>query len=149
MYWPIGTPRIYATSSSRAPAFKLFLSHDGLPSPSETGPASPSLLNPNSRGAAGHDEVELHPPPTPITPVTPAVQSVEHDDFTSSRPSPDTHESDADGLPVLDPILALRASRTGHMFATITATSITVWQTKVGTNLLRPFRDSPNGSSQP
>jgi hypothetical protein len=30
------------------------------------------------------------------------------------------------------PLLSLRTSRTGHLFAVITSTSLTIWQTKVG-----------------
>ena len=42
-----------------------------------------------------------------------------------------TGVSGADMVPLKDPVLALRVARAGHLFAVITATSITVWQTKV------------------
>ncbi|CAM1507280.1 Fc.00g069210.m01.CDS01 [Cosmosporella sp. VM-42] len=133
MYWPLGTPRIYATSSSRAQAFKLVVSHDGLSSPSESSlTGTSSFSNSHSRGA-GHENVDVQPPPTPITPITPmtpAVQSVEHDDYTTFRPVQDAEGSDVDGVPLKDPVLALRVSRSGNLFAVITTTSITVWQTK-------------------
>lgn len=133
MYWPIATPRIYATSSSRAPAFKLVLSNDGLSSPSESSLTAPSASSSSYPRSANYED-DLQPPPTPITPITPitpAVQSVEHDDYTSSRPSLRSESSDTSGVPIKDPILALRVSRSGNLFAVITTTSITVWQTKV------------------
>ncbi|KAI8690656.1 RIC1 domain-containing protein [Fusarium sp. Ph1] len=130
MYWPIGTPRIHATSSSRAPAFKLVVSNDGLTSPSESSlTASPSLASAQPRGHT-LDDLDSLPPPTPVTPVTPGVRPVEHDDYTTSRPQPSLEGADADGIPIKDPILALRVSRSGHLFAVITTTSITIWQTK-------------------
>lgn len=46
----------------------------------------------------------------------------------SDASSPDV---DVPRVPVKDPILALRVSRAGHIFAVITKTSIVVWQTKV------------------
>lgn len=132
MYWPIGTPRIYATSSSRAPTFKLVQSNDGLSSPSEsTLASSPALSGVQSR-RYGHDDIDIQPPPTPLTPITPAIQSVEHYDFPTSHQIPDPEGTDPSGVPVKDPLLALRIARSGQLFAVITATSITVWQTKVG-----------------
>lgn len=138
MYWPIGTPRIFATSSSLTPAIRLVESNDGVQSPDERDqdvapPIGPGL---HPRAAAGdHEQVDVQAPTTPITPLTPAVQSVEHayeesKDYVSEVPeTPSSLE--ADKVPVQDPVLALRVSRTGHMFAVITKTSITIWQTKV------------------
>ncbi|KAF7543305.1 hypothetical protein G7046_g10026 [Stylonectria norvegica] len=133
MYWPLGTPRIYATSSSRAPAFKLVLSHDGLDSPSQSSLTTSPNLSSTQLRAHGYDDPDAYPPQTPVTPITPmtpAVQSVEHDDYTSSRFLPHSDSQDTDGVPLKDPLLALRASRSGNLFAVITTTSITVWQAK-------------------
>ncbi|KAK4162097.1 RIC1-domain-containing protein [Cladorrhinum sp. PSN259] len=129
MYWPIGTPRIYATGvNSRPQGAERFISHDGLPSHS-----SSSLLSPGpstSQDALGASPT-LPPltPVTPITPLTPGIKSVEYDypdDITpvnSPGPAPP-------GLPLNEPIAALRVARSGHIFAVITSTSMTVWQTK-------------------
>lgn len=134
MYWPIGTPRIYATSSSRNPTVKLVESYNGLQSPpdSELGASPPSgALHPRA-AAGGHGQVDVQAPTTPITPLTPAVQSVEHDYDTSTESStPKQQESETSKVPTEDPVLALRVSRAGHLFAVITATSINVWQAKV------------------
>ncbi|PHH91564.1 hypothetical protein CDD83_11215 [Cordyceps sp. RAO-2017] len=130
MYWPIGTPRIYATSSSRAPDLNLVVSHDGLASSQQPDPASPFSPDARRRSAPAHDDSDLVPPQTPITPMTPAVQPVEHDDNPLNSACSDQGRPEAHGVPLKDPILALRVARTGHVFAVITATSITLWQTK-------------------
>ena len=141
MYWPLGLPRIYAASSSKALPELIVESEDDAES-RETTEGSGSLINaPNSSDEARGDDVSdvgLEPkePPTPLTPMTPAVKSVEHD----------THEQQTQNVkaekerdyfhhdsvqPDKEPILALRLSRSGFMFATITATTLTIWQTKV------------------
>ncbi|KAK0730606.1 RIC1-domain-containing protein [Lasiosphaeris hirsuta] len=108
MYWPLGTPRIYATSSSRLPPSRQVISHDGLStsdSRGERGADRPSLLVPASTASQ-----EVLGPPTPITPITPA---------TPLTPAVNS-----------EPILALRVARSGHLFAVITSTTMTIWQTK-------------------
>ncbi|KAK3487296.1 RIC1-domain-containing protein [Neurospora crassa] len=132
MYWPIGTPRIYATSASCPPSYPHLYSHDGLPAPDQR-PTRASLLSPGPT-ADGHDASSV--PPTPITPVapfTPAIKSVEHDyydDGQSEPPSPPPPEPSRSNAPPREPILALRVARAGHLFAVITSTSMTIWQTK-------------------
>lgn len=135
MYWPVGTPSIFATSSSSGSDFNLVVSDDGLPnhfdSPAAPGggvpPESPFLEAP-IRGLSRRDT----DPTSPMTPATPAVKSVEKEDIEShlsehqlASPRPPAK------VPLKDPILALRISRNGHIFAVITATSMTIWQAKV------------------
>ncbi|KAH6636719.1 RIC1-domain-containing protein [Chaetomium tenue] len=139
MYWPLGTPRIYATSSSRQPDSIRVISHDGLPST----PGRPeqrfdnaSLLSPNSAilhdgpgtSSAGPSTNPITPV-TPITPLTPGIKPVEHDYLDENSPihSPGIAPPP---IPLQEPILALRVARAGHIFAVITATSIVIWQTK-------------------
>ncbi|KAG5959038.1 hypothetical protein E4U57_000986 [Claviceps arundinis] len=137
MYWPIGTPRIYATSSGRTPELNLFVSHDGLEQPGSSSSSHPvSQQHDHIRGsnATNESDVDAQPPPTPVTPATPAVQSIEQDDFafqTASKDVPISNGSgNKDALPLKDPVLALCVARTGHIFGVATATSITLWQTK-------------------
>lgn len=148
MYWPIGTPRIYATSASCPPSYPHLYSHDGLPAPDQR-PTRASLLSPGP-AADGHDASSV--PPTPITPVapfTPAIKSVEHDyydDGQSEPPSPPPPEPSRSNAPPREPILALRVARAGHLFAVITSTSMTIWQTKVDSqhdSLLPPLGFPP------
>ncbi|KAL0936631.1 RIC1 domain-containing protein [Colletotrichum truncatum] len=130
MYWPIGTPRIFATSSRSGPAFNLVVSHDGLPSPFDKRPAegsSPSA-HLNAQPPSHHsqnDDIDLA---TPLTPVTPAIQSVDDDtrDEGTTYRSPHLNTN----IPLKDPVLALRISRGGQLFAVITSTSMTIWQAK-------------------
>ena len=138
MYWPVGTPRIFATSSSHTPTFNLVVSHDGLPSPPPLRDDKPdhqsSLLpaDPTSSQDALGLPGALSPatPTTPLTPATPGIKSVEQGYHDESR----EHESSAPvpvNIPRKEPMLALRVARSGHLFATITATSMTIWQMKV------------------
>ncbi len=110
MYWPIGTPRIYATSSNRASGSRLFVSYDGVSGPDEAEPEPVKEDN-------GADATP------PATPATPAIQSVEFGD----GPPEISSQNDEQTIPLKDPVLALRVSRSGNLFAVITATSITLW----------------------
>lgn len=138
MYWPIGTPRIYATSSGRTPELNLFVSYDGLQQPDSSSSSSSLAQDSQTRAAAAtdhdddDDDVDPLPPVTPITPATPAVQSIEQDDFINSTKnlSLSTDPSNKNAVPFKAPVLALCVARTGHIFGTATATSITLWQTK-------------------
>ncbi|PFH61905.1 hypothetical protein XA68_15921 [Ophiocordyceps unilateralis] len=127
MYWPIGTPRIYATSSSPSFDLSLVVSHDGLPSPCQPHDAAEMRSAAVRRRSDVLEEPDTQPPLTPMTPVTPAVQPVEHDDNPLNK---SLSSCEAHGVPLKDPLLALRVARAGHIFAVITATSITIWQTK-------------------
>lgn len=128
MYWPIGTPRIFATSSRSGPAFNLVVSHDGLPNPFDNRPTDEASESPSGnvqQQQFPHDALELA---TPMTPLTPAIQPVDDQDHDpeTSRPSPRLNVN----IPLKDPVLALRISRPGHLFASITSTSMTIWQAK-------------------
>ncbi|KAI1107686.1 RIC1-domain-containing protein [Jackrogersella minutella] len=140
MYWPIGTPRIYATTTSQASAKTNFVvSNDGVASSitadtdslSSSEPPPPVLLDEKDRSIP-----DAHiPPVTPglKTPATPAIKSVEHDvyhDGSSSNSQQYLATSGGGGIPAGDPAVALKVSRTGHLFAVITATTMTIWQTK-------------------
>lgn len=133
MYWPIGTPRIHATSSNRSPNLKFLVSNDGLKSPSESNPRSPPLGSASLQApsSAIQDDGDLQVPPTPLTPGTPGIQPVEHGDEPPRLSDESAPAVDMPSIPVQDPILALRVSRAGHIFAVVTKTSITIWQTKV------------------
>ncbi|KAM0322826.1 hypothetical protein ACHAQA_009167 [Verticillium albo-atrum] len=142
MYWPIGTPKTYATSSSSGLEFSLVISEDGVTSPFDQ-PSTNELPSPfvsstasfleNGTASTAHDQgTEPMTPITPATPATPAVQSIERGDpdhYEAATPAP-TQPSTSVKLPLKDPILALRTSRSGLLFTVITATSMTVWQTK-------------------
>ena len=146
MYWPIGAPRIYAAGSGKASKDRVLESDDDAES-RETTEGSGSLLNAPSIDSGGGSEDEsdrrLSGTTTPITPLTPGIKPVEHEHqrrlsarFNGQDGSPSAFwPVQADK----EPLLALRISRTGHLFAVITSTSLTIWQTKVW-----PSRKSKN-----
>ncbi|KAL7628269.1 WD40 repeat protein [Parahypoxylon ruwenzoriense] len=140
MYWPIGTPRIYATTTSQASArTNLVISHDGITASAAADNESLSSIEPPA--PIIHEEqdrtiLDTHALPiTPglKTPATPAVNSVEHDVYhDGSRQGSQQYLPGfgGNGIPAGDPIIALKVSRTGHLFAVITTTTMTIWQTK-------------------
>lgn len=138
MYWPIGAPRIYAASSSRATRSRIIESDDDAETRENT-EGSGSLLNAPSLESEGRSDDGLGPPSAASTPpVTPGIKPVEQLDpqrrLSARPPLQETSSySFASESPDKEPLLALRISRTGHLFAVITATSLTIWQTKVNT----------------
>ncbi|KAI1492334.1 RIC1-domain-containing protein [Biscogniauxia mediterranea] len=139
MYWPIGTPRIYATTTSQAPANPaLVLSHDGLAPGAPADSISLSSLesalpkDPEAREPTSSD-ASLPITPGLKTPLTPAINSVEHDVYHDGNPQDSRQQlagSERVSIPAGEPIISLKVSRTGHLFAVITASSMTIWQTK-------------------
>ncbi|KAK5651766.1 hypothetical protein OQA88_11728 [Cercophora sp. LCS_1] len=132
MYWPLGTPRIFALNSGRTPTTQHSVSHDGLSAPgtaTEQAHDRPALLSPTSAGGPelGHPPTPITPV-TPVTPLTPAIKSVEYGDHGEGI----LDYSPTAIPPVIprEPILALQVARAGHIFAVITTTTITIWQTK-------------------
>ncbi|KAI1183253.1 DUF1339 domain protein [Nemania serpens] len=162
MYWPIGTPRIYATTTATAHppnrSNSLVVSHDGLPtglpagaladtaSLSSSGPttARDRDLNPDDP-----DAVPLTPVP-PVTPATPYIRSIEHDipkPGSAKAGIPYLGASDASDpaiVPTGEPVVALKVSRTGHLFAVVTASTLTIWQTKPTVILAIVVRSDPS-----
>jgi hypothetical protein len=128
MYWPVGAPRIYAASrsSNNASSNDAVVESDDDAESRETTEGSGSLLNaPSIDSGRGLEDDE----------VTPGIKPVEHDNQRRSSVGligQDTPLAGVGSLPVdKEPLLALRLSRIGHLFAVITATSLTIWQTKV------------------
>lgn len=144
MYWPIGTPRIYATTTAHRPSRSIspVVSHDGLPAGPAATAADAALLS-SFESTPAKDGGELNPddldaapltPGPPRTPATPYIRSVEHDTSKFGSAKPGIHylgASDPAVVPTHEPVVALKVSRTGHLFAVVTASTLTIWQTKV------------------
>lgn len=131
MYWPIGAPRVYAASNRKPPRERLLESDDDAES-RETTDGSGSLVDAPSNGSELGDENETPSGmSTPVTPMTPGIHPLEHDTqrYLSSRSI--GQDSTISGPTGKEPLLSLKISRTGHLFAVITSTSLTIWQTKV------------------
>lgn len=136
MYWPIGAPRIYAASNNAARDRILHLDDDA--ESRETTEGSGSLVDAGVDSEDRSEDETASDVSTPLSPITPGIKPVEHDShhrLPTKLVGQDTTLSE----PVeTQPLLALRTSRTGHLFAVITSSSLTIWQTKVYRKL--PFR---------
>jgi hypothetical protein len=133
MYWPIGAPRIYAASNSRSSQDRILEPGDDAES-RVTNDGSGFLADAASivmAGRAGVEHESASTPLTPMTPMTPGIKPVEHDKRLAAELA--GNEFVISGSAEKEPLLALRISRTGHLFAVITSTSLTIWQTKVCT----------------
>ncbi|KAI1271054.1 DUF1339 domain protein [Xylaria sp. FL0933] len=157
MYWPIGTPRVYATTTTTTAAHhpqSVVVSHDGLLPPRRLADAASPLTATDDGTELNAEELDTAPdaaaPLTPATPYTPYIRSVDHDTASSSSSSSklanakpgiqhlgaaeDSAEDAAEDatavVPSAEPIVALKVSRTGHLFAVVTASTLTIWQTK-------------------
>ena len=141
MYWPIGAPRIYAASSSKAKKDRVLEFDDDLEYQETTeGSRSPGYALGDESAGRGEDDYEhTSGVSTPVTPMTPGIVPVEHDTqrFAFSRQT--GHELSLPRSADKEPLLDLKISRTGHLFAVITSTSLTIWQAKVCH--LRPLAD--------
>ncbi|KAI0159544.1 RIC1-domain-containing protein [Xylariaceae sp. FL1272] len=134
MYWPIGTPRIYATTTALASTRpnNLVVSNDGLSVNQSTDSVDSAAAKEDSNNTAEPRDAPLPLTPglpTPV-PVTPGINSVDHDGFHGPDGEPRSSGSGQPAIPTDEPVVALRVSRTGHLFAVITASTMTIWQTK-------------------
>ena len=127
MYWRLGAPRIYAASDHKPPKDHVLESVDG-----DNIQQFESLDNVNAddttdgAGSSGVDdgnrEVERN-----IDQKNSRVKQ-SHENGPNER-RPRASNSNASGN-----IIGLRVSRNGLMFATITTTILTIWQTRVRYN---------------
>jgi hypothetical protein len=110
------------------------LESDDDADPHETTNGNGSLLEAPSIGPGNKVDGEtenISGLSTPITPITPGIKPVEHDGQRRFPSHFTGHESSIPGSADREPLLSLKISRTGHLFAVITSTSLTIWQTKV------------------
>jgi RAB6A-GEF complex partner protein 1 len=136
MYWPIGAPRIYAASNKKAPKRQIIHSDDDAENHGNFARrgsrASASRSSPHTAQDEDETASELVPPSTPLTT---GVGPVEHEAqrrlSTRSAVNPEDDLEDRIVQAEKSPILSLKISRSGHLFAVITSTSLTIWQTKV------------------
>ena len=140
MYWPVGAPRIYAASSSKSTGNLTVESDDDAESREATD-GSGSLLEAPSTVSGDRSDDGISAPSgtsTPMSPGTPGVKPIEQQEPQSALSArllrPEVPLSSAAAASARkEALLALRVSRTGHLFAVISPTSLTIWQTKVCT----------------
>lgn len=123
MYWPTGLPSVY---NQELPLDRGRVSHDGLDAIHEEEPMSEPASE-QQPDTALPVESSQSPQVTEQqnVPLKPAAQHSRVPSTTNQNGLLASSEVD-DGA-----IISARCSRTGHIFATITATSLTIWQAKV------------------
>jgi hypothetical protein len=144
MYWPIGAPRIYAASKTELDSKHITTSLDGLEAPAQVRTPTPTVPA-GTNGTATHDrdggedegesvedEESLEDEETGST-----AESAPAAGSNKKLATPVTSESNGASPQAADDdpggeIVGLKVTRSGHMFATITQATLTVWQTKVG-----------------
>lgn len=113
MYWPIGAPRTYAATKQelRKQKDKIVQSNDGLrddieKEKSENGTGS------RDRGGGGRSRAK-------------SEETIRPGDLNGA------HEDDSeDGNGIGDAIVSVAAARGGHLFVTVTETTLSAWQAK-------------------
>jgi len=133
MYWPIGAPRVYASGNRKSRKGQLFRTDDDANSHKDS---SSEVNAPISSSDAVQDAEETASGfLTPITPITPGIKPVENDGKRrlSARDLGSIEDKQEDALAQAEDehIISLKISRSGHLFAVITSTTLTIWQTKV------------------
>jgi RAB6A-GEF complex partner protein 1 len=121
MYWPIGVPSIFATTRHELHPKQQTISDDGL-----TTPRNKSL----DKGAAftgeEEDDAQQQSQTNGNEEKKVARRVSENGSSTSNGTSQGEAEKDPGGE-----IVGIAVARSGHMFITITRSTLTVWQTKV------------------
>ena len=109
MYWPVGTPKVYALSKHSTSNTQALLSDDGVGDIAEG--SEPSSSSGIGQSSSSHSEDDSH-------------------DSGSDAQNGKGRDVAAEVLARENEILAARISRGGSVFCTITRSSLTVWQTK-------------------
>lgn len=107
MYWPNGVPRVYAVNGPNI----VTVTSDDRQSPNDTAPVDQQSSPNENEDGNGNSEA------------SPIGQKKDNNDGPSSHAETPRWENEA--------INGLCVSRSGHMFATITESSISLWQTRV------------------
>ena len=128
MYWPIGPPKAYALSKRKTTPLPS-RSHDGLEG-----------LQEDEGGSAGRGEQEKE------------GRLNGHPDTHGDKDHPQSQENSTGDFSMPDSardedILATKISRGGSVFATITRSQLTVWQTKPAIALASVIRSSQSMES--
>jgi hypothetical protein len=132
MYWPIGAPRIYAASDHRTPKDRVLEPGDSADiQPFENYDNENPVDTPGGAGGSQFDignergMSQIEPEQVDQKDSRPE-QSLENG---FNRRGPHASRSNVSGS-----IIGLTVSRNGLMFATITTTTLTIWQTRVRCN---------------
>lgn len=121
MYWPIGAPRLYA-------ATHLPPNH-----PKSAEPASVRVSDDDASGETVSNGVSPAPLTSAVTADSAAseINNGAEKKVKASSSSAAVEEDISRESILAGDIVGVRLSRSGHLFVTITKSSLTVWQTKV------------------
>lgn len=131
MYWPIGAPRIYAASKHELDTTDAVTSDDGL----EQEYAIETEEEAGTNGTAtrvrdGEEDTESEDGINGTAQARSASALGRRQSDVQALKSNGTAQQEHNEDPVGE-IVGLQLSRSAHMFATITESTLTVWQTKV------------------
>jgi hypothetical protein len=117
-YWPISSPSVFAATKHTKPE-RTQLSHDGT-----------EHARPDERDGASDDGSQAQ--------TEDETSTQEEDELNEKDDTPPRQPRTPDPLAEDDvhgEIIAIKVTRSGHMFATLTRSTFTIWQTKVRPNL--------------
>lgn len=116
-YWPISSPSVFAATKETRPE-RLHASHDGAEPGTGQGGADDQT---ESSVADSEEQAESEPSETGARTIEdrPVEQQLKHKEHEQLA------EDDISGN-----IVAIKVTRSGHMLATITRSTLTIWQTK-------------------
>jgi len=109
-YWPISSPSVFAATKHKSTE-QLRVSNDGIEDGVRRGETNGGIGSQTQCKTSQHDGEETN----------------EKDSVRTQQPRVPSQlvEDDIDGE-----IVAVRVTRSGHMFATLTRTTLTIWHTK-------------------
>ncbi len=128
MYWPIGAPRVYATAeheTTRRSSVELEEEEEvtsTVSRPDERRNGKEGFAEP---GREQRSELSSPSPETAVKSEDPASQNSIKGDRRNDGELKGTQKGNGTAL------LGLQVARHGHLFATITSNSLTIWQTQV------------------
>jgi hypothetical protein len=125
-YWPISSPSVFAATKHTL-SESAHVSHDGAQSQGQA-PGDGATTDDGSQRVKTHSEEQAGDDQSSVqSEQEPDLEQDESLGQYAQRQQPLQQLSDSD---VAGEIIAVKLTRSGHMFATITRTTLTVWQTK-------------------
>ncbi|KAJ9647891.1 WD40 repeat protein [Coniosporium tulheliwenetii] len=123
MYWPIGAPRVYATSKHKLPQEKLASSNDGI--------QNAATSNPNGAyGEEGNEEGKETEPRANGSTVKQGPDPPQGEVKLPINGEDNPQQEGSDDGDIAGEIIGLCVTRSGQTFGTITRSTLTIWQTK-------------------
>ncbi|KAF2401425.1 RIC1-domain-containing protein [Trichodelitschia bisporula] len=140
MYWPIGAPRIYAATRHQLSAAQSGEQPDETPVLVKAPPADADTNGTNTRDRDGGEDSEDGE--------TRTSDELEDKGVGNGRKGGERDGAEEDPETALGgEIVGLRVARNGHIFATITRSTLTIWQTKPTAAVASLIRSASSVSS--